>query len=81
MCRDPPPPPHPLFYHKVPLFRTVRSLLKGPWGVLVGFVVSRVWGFGKIQKHRNPTRLQSLVLPSQQDNGQALKAKAPNPEP
>ena len=33
----PPNYPGPLMYAKYPLLRTTRALLKGPWGVLVGF--------------------------------------------
>ena len=37
----PRPPNYPLIYPKYPLLRTIKALLRGTWGVLVGF---RVWG-------------------------------------
>ena len=33
----PAPPNYPVLYPKYPLLRTIRALLKGTWGVLVGF--------------------------------------------
>ena len=34
------PPTTPLIYPKYPLLRTMRALLKGTWGVLVGLAAS-----------------------------------------
>ena len=36
----PRPPNHPLIYPKYPLLRAIRTLLKGTWGVVVGFYIN-----------------------------------------